>query len=79
MDRKDIEKRVSHIVKTLSSGASPASGSAQGVFEWDSLKQIEIVFAVEDEFDCQFPEAVLPTLRNKQVVIDCIEAMLDET
>lgn len=58
MADESIQRRVSEIV-TLVLGVDPAVGSTLRVDsspEWDSLRHIEIILAVEDEFGVTIPE-----------------------
>jgi acyl carrier protein len=40
---------------------------------WDSLKHVELIFALEDEFDLQFTESELEELKSEAQVITKIE------
>jgi acyl carrier protein len=43
---------------------------------WDSLKHLEIVFAVEDAFSVKFPEQVLGTLNSADLIVQNLERLL---
>lgn len=38
--------------------------------KWDSLKHIEIIFAVEDELDLEFSEEELASLNSVRQIVD---------
>lgn len=40
---------------------------------WDSLKHVELIFALEDEFDVQFTEVELEKLSSEAEVVAKIE------
>jgi acyl carrier protein len=65
---------VSKIV-TLVLGVDPAAAPALAVGsspEWDSLRHIEIILAVEDEFGVMVPEALFPSMSS----VDAITAQV---
>ena len=39
-------------------------GESHAMGEWDSLQQIEVVLAIEDEFAVTIPEGDIPRLRS---------------
>ena len=41
--------------------------------QWDSLKHIELLFAIEDHFELQFSEEQLATLDRLSTIITAIE------
>jgi acyl carrier protein len=43
---------------------------------WDSLKHVEIVFALEDAFDVRFDEDELATLDSAQALVAAVERRL---
>lgn len=48
-------------------------GERRATEEWDSLQQIEVVLAIEDEFQVTVPEGDIPRLRS----IDDVTAHLE--
>jgi acyl carrier protein len=42
--------------------------------EWDSLKHIELVFALEDRFGVEFSDAEIPSLASEEVILRAIAA-----
>jgi acyl carrier protein len=42
--------------------------------EWDSLKHIEIVFALEDRFAVEFNDAEIPALVSDEAIVRAIAA-----
>jgi acyl carrier protein len=79
-DQADIAARVIRtIAKTQ--GIDPTSFSADSSFEEmnvDSLDGINIVFAVETEFDINVPDEAVKALRGVRDVIDGVEKLVAE-
>lgn len=68
-----IRQRVTEIVDVVLGGStSTESAHAETQMEWDSLRHIEIILAVEEEFAATVPEADFASLRS----IDSISAYL---
>ena len=44
--------------------------SPETIAEWDSVKQMDIVLAVEDEFDVRFDDNVIATLASYVLIRD---------
>ena len=42
--------------------------------EWDSLKHIEIVFALEDRFGVEFSDAEIPALVSDEAIVRALAA-----
>lgn len=49
----------------------PVSRAAEP--KWNSLKHVEIIFALEDAFGIQFSEAEMPTLDSIKALTDAVE------
>jgi acyl carrier protein len=61
----EIEAQARELVLRILGVPAPSQGRAllrADVPEWDSLKHMEIVFALEDRFGIQFDESEFPTL-----------------
>jgi acyl carrier protein len=68
-----IRQRVIEIVNVVLGQAMPTEQARpEPQVEWDSLRHIEIILAVEEEFDITVPEADFASLRS----IDSISAHL---
>lgn len=68
-----IRQRVTEIVNVVLGVATPTeSAPTEAQVGWDSLRHIEIILAVEEEFDITVPEADFASLRS----IDSISAHL---
>lgn len=62
-----LRERVVRIVAVVL-GDDGVGGRSAGA-EWDSLQQIEVVLAVEDEFGVVIPESLIGTLRSVDDVV----------
>lgn len=49
-----------------------ASTSAENESSWDSLRHINLVFALEDAFDVRFSDDEIPNLTSVQAIIDAL-------
>lgn len=72
--RDGVEERIRQIMgivferpvapgESLSFGTEPA---------WDSLRHVELIFSIEDEFGIRFEEVELAELRNLQTLTDAV-------
>jgi acyl carrier protein len=74
MDRQRVEDTVRTVLQVvlkepLSSGAEV---SRENTASWDSLKHIEIMFALEDELETQFSEEELAALDSVKKIVDAV-------
>ena len=68
--RKEVDELVRRILRLPE--AAPASERASTT-EWDSLKHMEIVFALEDRYGIQFDEPEFETLDSVEAIAAAIE------
>jgi acyl carrier protein len=50
-----------------------SSTSREQNSSWDSLKHIQIIFAIEDEFGVQFEEDEIPRMNSFTALLECLE------
>jgi len=76
MDRNAIEVKLLTVLSTLLKQpfASVAGLSRQNTPAWDSLKHVEIMFALEDELGLEFSDQELAGLDDAEKIIAAIEA-----
>lgn len=74
MNREDIELLVLSVLATVLKIDVDREASTENTPQWDSLKHIEIIFAIEDELDLQFPEDKLSGLDSVDAILDEIES-----
>ena len=55
------------------SAAQLDNPSRDTVPEWDSLAQVEILFALEEEFSVRFPADKLNTLTSLETIVEALE------
>jgi len=82
MDVKETRKRVLSVLCTVlrQNLNFDAEIDVENLSEWNSLKHIEIMFALEDEFGIEFSEEELTSLKSIAKIVDAIQMrMLDET
>ena len=74
MDRIQIEQTVLVVLTTILKCPfhDRADITRQDTASWDSLKHIEIMFALEDELDVEFSEDELVTLDSVAKIVDAV-------
>ena len=76
MDRIQIEQTVLAVLTTILK--RPFSDSTditrQSTANWDSLKHIEIMFALEEELGTEFSEEELVSLDSVSKIVDAVSA-----
>ncbi len=74
MDRSQVEQTAVTVLTTILKhplGAMP-DVSRQNTASWDSLKHIEIMFALEDELGVEFSEDELIKLDSVGKIVDAV-------
>ena len=76
MDRSQIEQTVLAVLVTMLKHPldDDADVTRQNTASWDSLKHIEIMFALEEELGAEFSEEELVTLDSVTKIVDAILA-----
>ncbi len=74
MDRQQIEPVVLKVVGTGLKEPVGLDASRAGLAKWDSLKHVEIMFALEDAFDMAFSEEELSDLDSVARIIERVAA-----
>ncbi len=76
MDRTRVERTVLAVLATILKHPLDSSTGVtrQNTASWDSLKHIEIMFALEDELGAEFSEEELVTLDSVTKIVDAILA-----
>lgn len=74
MEHNEIERTVRDVLGTIlrqrfEAGAGISRGNTPA---WDSLKHIEIMFALEDEFGIEFSEEELASLDSVPKIVDAV-------
>lgn len=75
MNRDQIKAAVLSVLSTVLKCEVDDEGSRQNLPQWDSLKHIEVIFAIEDELNLQFPEEILPDLISVKYIIEAAETL----
>lgn len=76
MDRADILKQVNEIfVEVLDNDAVILSDetTAADVEDWDSLNHIQLVVAIEQQFNLRFSSKEIQTWNNVGELVSCIQ------
>ena len=69
MNSKKVESVVLDIFLTVLKKKVDIKDSRTTLSQWDSLKHIEIIFAIEDELNIQFDEEEIEQLNDIQKII----------
>ena len=75
MNRQQIKEVVLFALSAVLKCEVDDQGSRENLAQWDSLKQIEVIFAIEDELNLQFPEEMLPDLNSVERIVSAAEAL----
>jgi acyl carrier protein len=75
MNRQRIENIVITVLSAVLKCNVDELSSRETLPQWDSLKQIEVIFAIEDELNIQFPEEILLNLDSVAQIVDAAEAL----
>lgn len=70
MEQKNIEASVVSIISAVLKSDVNLESTRLNTDTWDSLKHIEIIFAVEDELGVQFAEEELPVLDSVKKIVE---------
>ena len=71
---QDIESRVIEIVAQALKQPVTRDTTRESTAAWDSLKHIELVFAIEDELQIRFDEDELEALDSVQAFVERAQA-----
>lgn len=77
MNRQKIEGLVINVLATVLKCEVDNLTSHDTLAQWDSLKHIEVIFAVEDELNIQFSEEILPSLSSVATIVDAAEELCE--
>lgn len=69
MNSKNVESVVLDIFSTVLKSKVDPKDSRLTLSQWDSLKHIEIIFAIEDELSIQFDEEEIEQLDSIEKII----------
>lgn len=75
MNRQQIKEVVLSVLSAVLKCEVDDQGSRENLAQWDSLKQIEVIFAIEDELNLQFPEEMLPDLNSVERIVSAAESL----
>ncbi len=74
MNRQEIESGVVDVISGVLKCDVDLTSSRDNLYQWDSLKHIEIVFALEDEMGIRFAEEELAELDSVSDIVERITA-----
>jgi len=69
-----ITETVLTILHSIVKQQVDASSSRENTPAWDSLKHIEVIFAIEDELGVEFSEAELADLNSVERIVTTLHA-----
>lgn len=76
LNKTDVETRVSDVIKAFSKSSANTDISAQTSFHQDlgldSLDTVELLVAIEEEFEIEFPDKVADELKTVGETIDYV-------
>ena len=73
----DIEERVKEILEVLFEHkiTNPDEVTMDTEELWDSLKHLELIVTLEEEFDVKIPQNEIPELNSMDIIIDKIKEL----
>ena len=75
----NIENRVLEVLSSvLKVSVTPQFAKERDTI-WDSLKHIEILFALEEEFSIEFAEEVIEKMVSVEAIVEIVKSNLNET
>ena len=77
MERKEIFEKLTEIFRDVMDNEEivlEENTTAEDIEEWDSLAQIQLVVAIEKEFQLKFPSIEIRSLENVGEMVDSILA-----
>lgn len=78
---EEIEQRilgVMSVVFNLDAGEIPPNAAPGNLKQWDSLKHMNLVLALEDEFGFRFADDELTDLLNLKLIVEIVSKKLGE-
>lgn len=74
MDRNQIERKVAEVLSTVLKRPLNAGSDIdrRNTPQWDSLKHVEIMFALEEELGIEFSEDELAGLNSAAMIVDAV-------
>ena len=75
MDKKEIEITVLRVMTALLRCPINRESRREEYHQWDSLKHLEVIFAIEDELGVQFPKDVLANLDSVERIVKSAETL----
>ena len=69
---EDRTKKVMSAVFEISTGEINDKSSPDNIISWDSIKHMNLVVALEEEFDIQFNDSEIVELQNLSLIINII-------
>jgi acyl carrier protein len=72
MSKDEIKDRVEQVVAGVL-GANPQPGVTAGnIAAWDSLKHMNVILAVENEFDVEFDDEDLANTHSIELLVEAV-------
>ena len=75
MKHQEIQTATLKVLSTVLKCEVDLLSSRETLSNWDSLKHIEIIFAMEDEMKIQFPEEKMSELNSVIQIIAAVEVL----
>jgi len=75
MKHQEIQTATLKVLSTVLKCEVDLLSSRETLSNWDSLKHIEIIFAMEDEMNIQFPEEKMSELNIVIQIIAAVEVL----
>ena len=77
MNQEELEYTITSVLEVILKCEIDRDSTRKNTPLWDSLKHIEVVFALEDELKIQFPESELAKLESVQQIIEIVDRLVN--
>ena len=75
----DEIKEIMSSVLGIETNSIDGETSSLNVIEWDSLKHMNLVFALEDRLDIKFSNEEIVKLMSYKAIVSCVEKKLEKS
>jgi len=82
INEKQIETKVFEIISItleISLKSISVKSSTQTIHKWDSLKHMNIIVALEEEFNIEFSDKQIVEMPSVKIIISNIKQLLNES
>lgn len=72
MTNQEITERVERVVAGVLGAGAPTGDGTVNIAEWDSVKHMNVILAVENEFDVEFDDEELANTHSIPSLVEAV-------